>query len=94
MESLGVVCAEFDLYLATEAVRICVLLKMIDMLPFQPHDSIPALLHRPTSKQLLCWLMFYGNGSACVWACKAAHRVCIARSEVKVPLARVWILLS
>lgn len=22
------------------------------------------------------------------------HRVCIARSEVKVPLARVWILLS
>lgn len=31
----------------------------------------------------------------CVSVCVCfTHRVCIARSEVKVPLARVWILLS
>lgn len=93
------VAAAFDRHLAADAV--CVFVKMIDLLSSLPHDSIPVLLHRPARKQLLCWLMFYGDSLVCVGACAAGcvcvcltHRVCIALSEVKVPLARVWILLS
>lgn len=72
-------CAAFDLYLAGEAVCVCVwvFVTMIDLLTSLPRDSIPVLLHRLASKQLLCWLMFYGNGSAYVRACTAA-RVCFS----------------
>lgn len=98
---MGAVCAVFDLDLAAQAVCVRVFVKMIDLLSSPPHNSIPVLLHKPARKQLLCWLMFYGDGSVCVRACMAVclcecltHRVCIARSEVKVPLATVWILLS
>lgn len=58
--------------LAAEAVCVRVFVEMIDLLPSPPHDSIPVLLHRPASKQLLCWLMFYGDDSVCVRACAAA----------------------
>lgn len=83
-------------------IFVCVCVRMFVTMIDLPHDPIPVLLHRPESKQLLCWLMFYGDGSVCVRACTApymcvcvlTHSVCIARSEVKVPLARVWILLS
>lgn len=63
--------AVFDLDVAAEAVCVRVFVKMIDLLPSLPHGSIPVLLHRPASKQLLCWLMFYGDGSVCVRACRA-----------------------
>lgn len=69
---MGVVCAVFDFDLAAEAVCVRVFEKMIDLLFSPPHDSIPVLLHRPASKQLLCWLMFYGDGSVFVGACAAA----------------------
>lgn len=74
------VCAIFDLKVPTQAVCVHVFVKTMDLLSSLPHEPIPVLLHSHASKQLLCWLMFYGDGSVCVRACTAA-RFCALDSQ-------------
>lgn len=93
-ESVGVV---FLILMWTQKLCVSIFVKMRDLLSISWSHS--CVITRPVSKQCLCWLMFYEAGPVCVTACTVVcvcltHRVCIARSEVKVPLARVWILLS